>query len=65
MNNTTNLPDAVYELVQDLLAARSTLEDVTISAPHVAGPDARECLKAAQDAIAAIDVALDLVQHNE
>jgi hypothetical protein len=63
--NTTQLTQPVYELVQDLLAARSTLENVTISAQHVAGPDARVCLAAAQTAIAEIDRALDLIKYRE
>jgi len=63
--NTTKLSQSVYELVQDLLAARETLENVTISAPHVSGPAAMACLDAAQKAIAEIDIALDLIKYNE
>ena len=65
MSNTTTLPQPVYELVQDLLEARSTLENVTISAPHVVGPDAHTLRQAAVAAIAEIDLALDAIKYNE
>ena len=62
------LPADIMELVQNMLDARESLEDVTISAPHIQAvrhaPDAAICLDAAQKAIVAIDTALDLIKYN-